>query len=83
MQTDRDLKESTVTLFKLKQYTPSDIRALEDAEIEMASGAKFQTYDFGVLGTLWLGEGCAAWSMSTTDEQGFFSTQTEGYCPPN
>jgi hypothetical protein len=71
-----------MTQFKSKQETTSAFRALEAAEIEAASGAKFETYDFGVLGTLWLGEGCAAWSMSTTDEQGFFSTQTQGYCPP-
>jgi hypothetical protein len=71
-----------VTQFESKQELQKDIRTLEDAEIEMASGAKFQTYDFGVLGTLWLGEGCAAWSMTTTDDQGFFSTQYEGYCPP-
>jgi hypothetical protein len=69
-------------MIQFKSKPESEIRALEAAEIEMASGAKFETYDFGVLGTLWLGEGCAAWSMSTTDEQGFFSTQYAGYCPP-
>ena len=71
-----------MTHFKSNQKIQNCIRVLEDAEVEMASGAKFETYDFGVLGTLWLGEGCAAWSMTTTDEQGFFSTRYEGYCPP-
>jgi hypothetical protein len=71
-----------MTQFKSKQEMQNDVRALEEAEVGMASGAKFTTYDFGVLGTLWLGEGCAAWSMTTSDEQGYFSTRYEGYCPP-
>jgi hypothetical protein len=71
-----------MTQFHAKQQTPSDIRALEGAEIDAASGAKFNVYDFGPLGILWLGEGCAAWSMTTRDDQGYFSTQQSGYCPP-
>jgi hypothetical protein len=71
-----------MTPFTLKQDTQSHIRALDAAQIEAVSGAKSQTYDFGVLGTLYTDDRCAIWSMSTVDDQGFFSVQQEGYCPP-
>jgi hypothetical protein len=75
-------QERTMTNLNAKQ-APSEMRALEEAEMAAVSGAKFETYDFGVLGMLWLGEGCAVWSMTSKDDQGYFSTQQSGYCPPN